>query len=81
MAESKKDIRFAVCVNNAGHLVSLELHKVYRVLTDEDAETDGDLRVVDESAADYLYSANRFVAVDLPRAVEESLLRRENHVE
>ncbi|HAF21700.1 MAG TPA: hypothetical protein DCK93_02125, partial [Blastocatellia bacterium] len=34
---------------------SLELHKIYRVLPDEDAATDGDIRVVDESGEDYLY--------------------------
>ncbi len=77
MTGREKDIRFAVCVNNAGYPASLELHKLYRVLTDEDAETDGDLRIVDESAIDYLYPANHFIVVDLPQAVEKSLLRRE----
>jgi hypothetical protein len=43
--------------------------------TDEDAAIDGDLRVVDESGEDYLYSAEYFVFVDLPRSVEKSLLR------
>jgi hypothetical protein len=69
-------IRFVVCVNNDGYPASLELHKVYRVLPDEDAEADGDLRVVGESGEDYLYTAERFVLVDLPRSVEESLLQR-----
>jgi hypothetical protein len=53
----------------------LELHKIYRVLPDEDAEADGDMRVVDESGEDYLYPANYFVLVELPKAVEKSLLR------
>ena len=48
----REDIRFAVCVNNAGYPASLELHKIYRVLPDEDAETDGEFRVVDESGED-----------------------------
>ncbi len=72
----EKDIRFAVCVDNDGYPASLELHKIYRVLPDEGAEADGDLRVVDESGDDYLYPARRFVLVDLPRVVEESLLQR-----
>ncbi|MBA3473642.1 MAG: hypothetical protein H0T57_10520 [Rubrobacter sp.] len=76
MTGREKDIRFAVCVNNAGYPASLELHKVYRVLNDEDAEADGDLRAIDESGADYLYSAERFVLVDLPQAVEKSFLQR-----
>ena len=71
-----EDIRFAVCVNNAGYPTSLELHKIYCILPDEDAESDSDLRVVDESGEDYLYPAERFVVVNLPQAVEKSLLQR-----
>lgn len=72
----REDIRFAVCVNNAGYPASLELHKIYRVLPDEDAEVDGDLRIVDESGEDYLYPAEYFVLVELPRSVEQSLLQK-----
>ena len=53
--------RFAVCVDNSDYPASLELFKIYRVLPDESAEEDGDLRIMDESGEDYLYSANRFV--------------------
>lgn len=75
MAE-EQGIRFAVCVNNADYPASLELHKIYQVLPDEDAEADGDLRVVDESGEDYLYPAGYFVLIELPRAVERSFLQR-----
>jgi hypothetical protein len=72
----EENVRFAVCINNAGYPASLELHKIYRVLPDEDAESDGDLRVVDESGEDYLYPAGYFVLVELPQAVEKSLLQK-----
>jgi hypothetical protein len=52
--------RFAVCIDNSEYPASLELHKIYRVLPDQDAERDGDLRVVDESDEDYLYPAAYF---------------------
>jgi hypothetical protein len=67
--------RFAVCVNNSGYPVALELHKIYRVLPDEDAAVDGDVRVVDESGEDYLYPAAYCVPIDVPQAVERSLLK------
>ena len=76
MTAVDQDIRFAICVNNAGYPASLELHKIYRVLPDEEAGSDGDLRVVDESGEDYLYPAEYFVLAELPRAVEESLLQK-----
>jgi hypothetical protein len=73
--QKKSTLKFAVCVNNADYLASLELHKIYRVLPDEDAAVDGDIRVIDESGEDYLYPAEWFVLIELPEAVEESLLR------
>jgi len=68
-------LRFAVCVNNSEYPASLELHKIYRVLPDEDAATDDDLRVVDQRGEDYLYPADYFVMVELPQEVRKSLLR------
>jgi hypothetical protein len=41
--QEEKEIRFAVCVNNGDYPASLELHKIYRILPDEDAEEDGDM--------------------------------------
>jgi hypothetical protein len=68
--------RFVVCIENAGYPASLEVHKIYRVVPDADAAEDGDIRIVDESGEDYLYPAEWFAAVDLPRRVKSSLLRR-----
>ena len=74
MGDKEQSVKFAVCVDNDGYLASLELHKIYRVMPDEDAESDGDLRIVDESGEDYLYAAERFISLELPQAVEKSLL-------
>ena len=68
--------RFVVCIENAEYPAALELHKIYRVVADTDAARDGDVRIVDESGEDYLYPAEWFVAVALPRRVRGSLLRR-----
>lgn len=65
--------RFAICIDNPHYPASLELHKVYRVLSDEDAERDCDLRIIDESGEDYLYPADYFLLVDLPHDAVVSL--------
>jgi len=65
---------FAVYIDNSDYPASLELHKFYRVLPDEDAAADDDLRIVDESGEDYLYSAKRFIVRDLPQAIRRALL-------
>ena len=62
-----------MCVRNEGYEASLERHKIYTILRDVAAERDGDLRVMDESGEDYLFSADRFVAIDVPAAVRASL--------
>ena len=66
---------FVVYIDNSGYLASLELHKIYRVITDDDAAQDGDLRVIDESREDYLYSAERFIPIDVPKNLERAILK------
>jgi len=76
MARRKKPTRrFAVCIRNKGYEASLEINKIYVVEPDPDASKDGDIRVVDESGEDYLYPADWFVAVEIPKAVQASLLK------
>ncbi|MDZ7290949.1 MAG: hypothetical protein ONB44_12225 [candidate division KSB1 bacterium] len=66
---------FAVCIDNSGYPASLELYKIYRVLPDDDAAAEEDLRVIDESGEDYLYPAHRFIVIELPQALERALLQ------
>ena len=76
MQESKQSLpEFVVCINNSDYPASLELHKIYRVLTDEDATKEGDIRIIDESGEDYLYPSSYFVPIQVPQTVEKSLLR------
>ncbi len=73
--KNREEFLFAVCINNKDYPASLELHKIYQVLSDEDATKDGDMRVIDESGEDYLYPAKDFVVIDVPAEVRGSLLR------
>ena len=67
--------RFVVCIDNSDYEASLELHKIYPVLPDADAARDGDLRIIDESGEDYLYAADRFVAIEVPETLERAMLK------
>ncbi len=64
---------FVVCIRNDPYPASLERHKIYRRVPDDEAEQYGDVRVIDESGEDYLYPADWFVPIDLPQDVERSL--------
>ena len=66
--------RFAVCIDNTGYPASLERCKIYRVLPDNEAAREGDIRIVDESGEDYLYLATCFVTIEVPLEVERAIL-------
>jgi hypothetical protein len=70
MLKQKLSFRFGVCINNDGYPASLEMHKIYRLLSDEDAAADGDIRVIDESGEDYLYPMDYFLVLALPQDSE-----------
>jgi hypothetical protein len=63
-------LHYAICVKNRDYPASLEVRKIYRTVPDLEAERHGLLRVVDESADDYLYRRDFFVPISLPKAAE-----------
>ena len=64
--------RFLLCVRNQ-ECEDLEPRKLYEQVPDPQAANDGYVRVIDESGEDYLYPADYFVAVELPRQAERAL--------
>ena len=69
------EARFVLCVRNKDYSASLELRKVYRLLSDEQASKHHQVRVIDESGEDYLYPEEYFVPIKLPQAAEKAVLR------
>ncbi len=60
------DDRFVLCISNEGYPASLDVRRVYRAISDADAEKSGHVRVVDESGEDYLYPHEMFVPIEVP---------------
>jgi hypothetical protein len=49
---------------------------VYQALpTEKIAREHGQIRIVDNEGEDYLYSAERFIEIKLPRAAQQAVLR------
>jgi len=69
-----KELRFAICVKNDGYEASLEVRKLYDLVTDQEARSHGLLRVVDESGEDYLFPEELFVPIDLPSPAQSRLI-------
>jgi len=70
----KAEQKFAICVQNEGYAVSLELWKVYRVIPDVKAARHQLVRIIDESGEDYLFDERWFVPIKLPPAAKEAML-------
>lgn len=65
----------AAGAGNSQYPASRELHKIYRVVPDEEAAQGEEVRVVAERGEDYVYPAEGFVPVRLPGKVQAALLR------
>ena len=66
-------IRFLLCIDDGGAPESLEKRKFYVVRDDTEADSEGMVRVIDESGEDYLYPRAYFADVALPQQVERAL--------
>jgi len=72
MAKAKENYSFALCIENKD-CEDLEKRKIYQMFSDEEAEREGYIRVIDESGEDYLYPQSYFIVVQLPREAQEAL--------
>ncbi len=61
----KREAQFVICIANKGYAASLELRKIYQVIPDKVAARLHQIRVIDESAEDYLYPEDYFRATRL----------------
>jgi hypothetical protein len=57
---------YVLRVDGGGCPESLEVRKVYAVVTDERAAANNYVRVIDETGEDYLYPSKYFVPIQLP---------------
>ena len=72
---SNAEPRFVVCIKNDDYPASLELRKLYQVIPDPSAAEHHQIRIIDESGEDYLYPANYFLVLDLPKSAGQAVLQ------
>ena len=68
---------FVICINNVGNPASLIVGKVYRTISDAEAELHNMLRILDEDRSEpdgYLYPNASFAPIELPEAARRVLL-------
>ena len=67
---------FLLCVENEGYEASLELRKLYEKLPDKEAESQNQVRIIDESGEDYLYPSDFFAHVRLPIQTKNRIVKK-----
>lgn len=72
MKRRKAQPKFVLCVRNVG-CDDLGLRKVYQVLPDASAASEGFLRIIDESGEDFLYPSEYFVPIEIPASIAKAL--------
>ena len=68
---------FVICINNESNPASLIVGKVYRTLSDAEAEAHNLLRVIDEDKSEpdgYLYPALMFAPIEVPEVAKQALM-------
>jgi hypothetical protein len=69
-----KAAQFAICITTDDPDL-LTSRRIYKIIPDEKATKSNYIRVVDNEGDDYLCSADYFILVDFPAAIERMLLR------
>ncbi|MDZ7833390.1 MAG: hypothetical protein U5L07_16725 [Desulfobacterales bacterium] len=72
MVKAQQEKKFALCIENKD-AEDLEKRKIYQVIANDSAESEGYLRVIDESGEDYLYPDSYFIMIKLPHAAQKAL--------
>ena len=70
----KGPTRFVVCITSDDPEL-LTPRRIYQVLPDANAAKSNYIRVIDNEGEDYLYPADYFLFIELPRKVEQALLK------
>lgn len=67
-----KHSKYVICINNEDYEASLEVRKIYQVISDKSAERHDMIRVIDESDEDYIYPKSYFLPITLPQRIENA---------
>jgi hypothetical protein len=75
MAKKKdQETKFAVCISSDDPDL-LTPRRIYQVLPDDSGAKSNYIRVIDNEGEDYLYPADYFLFIELPRKIELALLK------
>ena len=70
--KKSNDPKFVACIQYDYYHASLD--KIYQFQTDENEMIDSDIRIIDESEEDYLFPADYFISIQLPKDIENAML-------
>jgi hypothetical protein len=67
MSRQSNRQNYVLCISNERYPASPEVRKIYQRIADQQAEAHTQIRVIDESAEDYLYPQYLFILIEVPK--------------
>lgn len=68
--------KYTLCIDNKGYEASLERLKLYKKISDKEAELHDQFRVIDESGEDYIYPSKLFAPIRLLNQTRNRILEK-----
>ncbi len=72
MSTKSETQHYVLCIRNEEYPASLEARKIYQCVPDPQAEAHGQIRIIDESGEDYLYSHDLFIPIKIPEKATQA---------
>ena len=72
---SRRSRYYVLCIDNDGYEASLEPRKIYVAIADSEAQSEDQVRVIDESGEDYLFPAEYFQPITVGPGIVRLLQR------
>ena len=63
-------MKFVICTRTDEPRADVKPHRIYELIPDSDSESDGMIRIIDESGEDYLYPTGWFQPVVLSTPIQ-----------
>jgi hypothetical protein len=65
---------YLLCIKNENYEASLEVKKIYKVISSQENILDGFVRIIDESGEDYLYPSDYFIPIEISKPYEQKVM-------
>ena len=68
--------QYVVCVYTVDDPIHVSKNKIYELLRDDRGESNGMIRIIDDSNEDYLYPGSWFMPIQIPIEIQQAMTQQ-----